>query len=286
MTSPEVTSISTQVTPIDLMIMNNLGTQCNIKPPNYSDNDKESQTECESSDSDESEYHQSASEYDDDSSSDTHNTDSGRMPSKSAFVVYWSSLMILLKTRLTCSLLETVMNVTVKGSQLIVALTCTNNHEDIWKSKLTINRYSQGNLTLSAAVLFSAKTFERIAKYFDIANIQWITKTSYYAIQRNILAGVVHLNYFRMNGSLVRNLKRERECKLSGKYFIRLVKTNRLKICRNGKNLYKIIFGGPLQLVKGAKNFCVKNGSAFYFLFKIYTNGEPVNSLRNVKSVA
>ena len=268
------------------MIMNNLGTQCNIKPPNYSDNDKESQTECESSDSDESEYHQSASEYDDDSSSDTHNTDSGRMPSKSAFVVYWSSLMILLKTRLTCSLLETVMNVTVKGSQLIVALTYTNNHEDIWKSKLTINRYSQGNLTLSAAVLFSAKTFERIAKYFDIANIQWITKTSYYAIQRNILAGVVHLNYFRMNGSLVRNLKRERECKLSGKYFMRLVKTNRLKICRNGKNLYKIIFGGPLQLVKGAKNFCVKNGSAFYFLFKIYTNGEPVNSLRNVKSVA
>ena len=58
--------------------------------------------------------------------------------------------------------------------------------------------------------------FERIAKYFDIANIQWITKTSYYAIQRKFLAGVVHLNYSHMNASLVRNLKRERECKLSG----------------------------------------------------------------------
>ena len=144
------------------MIMNDLGTQCNIKPLNYDDNDEESQTECESSDSDESEYHQSANEYDDDSSSDTHTTDFGKMPSKTAFVVYWSSLMILLKTCLTFSLLETIKNVTVKGSQLIVALTCTNNHENIWKSKPTINRYSQGNLTLSAAVLSVQKRLKEL----------------------------------------------------------------------------------------------------------------------------
>ena len=48
-------------------------------------------TECESSDSDESEYHQSQNEYDDDSSADTPITDSGKMPSKTAFVVYWLS---------------------------------------------------------------------------------------------------------------------------------------------------------------------------------------------------
>ena len=165
-------SISTQVTPIDLMIMNDFGTQCNIKPFNYDDNDEESQTECESSDSDESEYHQSENKYDDDSSSDTAITDSGKMPSKTAFVVYWSSLMILLKSCLTCSLRATVKNVTGKGFQLIVVLTCPNNHENIWKSPPTVNRYSQGNLTLSAAVLFCANTFERIAKYFDISNIQ------------------------------------------------------------------------------------------------------------------
>ena len=131
------------------------------------------------------------------------------MPSKTAFVVYWLSLMILLKGCLTCSLLATVKNVTVRGSQLIVALTCPNNYENIWKSQPTVNRYSQGNLTLSVAVLFSANMFERIAKYFDIANIQWITKTSYYVIKRIFSAGVVHLNYSRMNASLVRNLKRE-----------------------------------------------------------------------------
>ena len=155
MTSPEVTSISNQVATIDLMIMNDFGTQCNIEPLNYNDNDEESQTECESSDSDESENHQSENEYDDDSSSDTTITDSAKMPSKTAFVAYCSSLMILLKSCLICFLLATVKNVTVKGSQLIVALTCPNNHENIWKSQPTVNRYSQGNLTLSAAAFFS-----------------------------------------------------------------------------------------------------------------------------------
>ena len=71
----------------------------------------------------------------DDSSSDTRTNNSGKMPSKTAFVVYWSSLMILSKSCLTCSLLAAVKNVTVKGSQLIVALTCPNNHENIWKSQ-------------------------------------------------------------------------------------------------------------------------------------------------------
>ena len=115
MTSLEATSISTQVTPTDLMIMNDFDTQCNIKPLNYDDNDEESQTECESCDKDESEYHQSENEYDDDSSSDTPITDSGKMLPKTAFVVYLSSLMILLKSCLTCSLLATVKNVTVRA---------------------------------------------------------------------------------------------------------------------------------------------------------------------------
>ena len=57
-----------------------------------------------------------------------------------------------------------------KGSQLIVAFTCPNNHKNISKSQPAVNRYSQGNLTLSAAVLFSANTFEGIATHFNIAN--------------------------------------------------------------------------------------------------------------------
>ena len=58
---------------------------------------------------------------------------------KLLFFVYWSFLMILLKSCLTCSLLATMKNVTVKGSQLVVALTYPNNYENMWKSQPTVN---------------------------------------------------------------------------------------------------------------------------------------------------
>ena len=63
-------------------------------------------------------------------------------------------------------------------------------------------------------------------------------------------------------------------------------KINRVKIYRNGQNLYQIIFGGPVQLEKGTKNCCVRNSLTFYFMFKTYTNGEPVNSFKNVSIAA
>ena len=50
------------------------------------------QTECESSDSDESEYNQRENEYNDDSSSHTTITDSGKMSSKTAYC-----LLVVLK---------------------------------------------------------------------------------------------------------------------------------------------------------------------------------------------
>ena len=113
--------------------MNEFGTHCNIEPLNYDDNDEESQTECKAVIV--MKVNTTKVKTNDDSSSDTPTNNSGKMPSKTAFVVYWSSLMILSKSCLTCSILAAVKNVTVKGSQLIVALTCPNNHENIWKSQ-------------------------------------------------------------------------------------------------------------------------------------------------------
>ena len=78
---------------------------------------------------------------------------------------------------------------TVKGSQLIVKLICPYKYENVRKSQ------------------------KKITKYFDIADVQWITKTSYYAIQKKFLVGVVHLNYCRMNASLVSRLKVEGDVK-------------------------------------------------------------------------
>ena len=73
---------------------------------------------------------------------------------KVAFTVYWSSLMVLLNKCLTCCLLASVTNISLKGSQLIVQL--------IWSDK---------HKTTAVAVLFSANIFQKISKYFEITNI-------------------------------------------------------------------------------------------------------------------
>ena len=111
MTSPEVASVSTQVLHIDLMIMNDVVTQCDVEPLNCIDKVEESQLDYESSD--ESEYHQSESEYDNNSSSDAYSYSSVNTPSKTAFVVYWSSLILLLRNCLTGSLPATIKNIKV-----------------------------------------------------------------------------------------------------------------------------------------------------------------------------
>ena len=144
--------------------------------------------------------------------------------------VYWSLLEILLNTCLTSSLPATIKNITLKCSQLIVKLICPNKHENIWKSQLGVTQCSKGNLIISAAVLCSRNMFEKIAWYFSIANIQWITKTNYYVIQKKFLAGDVDLNYFHMNASLVSRLNI-----LKGS--VRYVETEDMVILGNKKNM-------------------------------------------------
>ena len=99
---------------------------------------------------------------------------------------------------------------------MLVQSICSDKHKTIWRSQPLVHRYSKGNLRLAAAVLFSANTFQKISKYFEITNIQWITKTSYYSIQVKILTCFVNKNYSKINASITHRLIEQRPCKLSG----------------------------------------------------------------------
>ena len=99
-------------------------------------------------------------------------------PSKVLFIVYWTSLSILLKKCLflTCLLPATTSNFVFKGSQLIAKM----------KYQEDMNRYGNHSqiltitlLVSAASVLFSSNTYQRLACFFDLAGIQRITKTSY-----------------------------------------------------------------------------------------------------------
>ena len=72
---------------------------------------------------------------------------------------------------------------------------CSNDQISFWKSQPECNRFSVGNLMGAESTLFSTNTSQRIASFFQVANIQWISKTSYYEIQKKKkkkLVGIVN----------------------------------------------------------------------------------------------
>ena len=93
---------------------------------------------------------------------------------------------------------------------LTVITVCTNGHKNIWRSQPPVKRQWMGNIRLSAAVLFSANTFTKIAEYFRLANVQWLGKTRYYAFQRKYLSGVVNEAYVKEKEVLLGDLKKKR----------------------------------------------------------------------------
>ena len=68
----------------------------------------------------------------------------------------------------------------------------------------------------AAAVLFSANTYQRIAIFFQLANIQWISKTSYHEIKKKTLLGIVNQNYVQHSKEILMTMKRRGNCCLSG----------------------------------------------------------------------
>ena len=73
----------------------------------------------------------------------------------------------------------TITNLAFKGSQLIVRLKCQEGYETEWKYQPNCNHYTVRNLISAASVLFSANTYQRLSRFFDLADTQWISKISF-----------------------------------------------------------------------------------------------------------
>ena len=119
--------------------------------------------------------------------------------------------MILLKRCLhsTCLLPVTISDILTKSSQMIVKMKCEDNHKYVWKSQPNCNYYSVGNLTSAASVLFSANTFQRLSQFFDLAGIQWISKSSFYTIQNRYLHGIVNRTFMLKSKAIIEEIKEE-----------------------------------------------------------------------------
>ena len=100
----------------------------------------------------------------------------------------------------------TITNLAFKGSQLIVRLKCQEGYETEWKYQPNCNHYTVRNLISAASVLFSANTYQRLARFFDLADTQWISKTSFYAIQNLYFYGIVNRNYMEKSKAILEDM--------------------------------------------------------------------------------
>ena len=120
-------------------------------------------------------------------------------PPKVSFIVFWSSFLMLLRRCFhpTRFLRANIKNFSLKGYQIIVRLQCSDNHTSFWKLQPDCNCFSIGNLMSAAAVLFSANAYQTIASFFQLENIQWILKKSYYEIPKKNLVVIANQNYIQ-----------------------------------------------------------------------------------------
>ena len=75
---------------------------------------------------------------------------------------------------------------------MTVKMKCADDHESVWKSPPYPNHYLVENLTSATSVLLSANTFQRLSQFFDLASIQWISKSTFYDIQNKYLHGILN----------------------------------------------------------------------------------------------
>eukprot|EP00795_Rhopilema_esculentum_P016153 gene16153-7518_t len=108
------------------------------------------------------------------------------------FVVFWSCLLPLLQICSTCFTTMTLRKIIRSGVMVKVERICSNSHKTSWYSTPRIRGMSLGNLELSASILYTGSIFTRIQEMMSLCNISFLGRTSYHAIQKQILFPTVN----------------------------------------------------------------------------------------------
>ena len=119
------------------------------------------------------------SESDSSSGSNFDSHDNKDDTESAAFIVSWSSLIIRFEKYFTCFDKSVKVTCKVRGSLLIMIMTCSNGHKNIWRSQPFINRQSLGNILICSATFFSANTFQRIYNFFRLVGLQCIERPDF-----------------------------------------------------------------------------------------------------------
>ena len=131
------------------------------------------------------------------------------LPKDTKLIVFWTCLLPLLQCCMICRQLTFIKGTFFKGTQLIVDLACQNGHETKWHSQPNIRGFAAGNIWLAASTLFSGCTFQRIKEVMSVAKIPFMSKVTFYSIQKRFLFPAIH-RVFVTNRALLFDFVRRR----------------------------------------------------------------------------
>ena len=132
------------------------------------------------------------------------------------FLVFWSCLTQLLQRCSICLSPAIIERNFGKGTMIIVDLLCKNQHRTTWCSQPINNGMSSGNINIYAGILFSGNTFQRIKEIMNIANVAFISQSTFYSIQKKLLYPAIHRVYTTNRALLFEGGKEESEIQFLG----------------------------------------------------------------------
>ena len=137
-------------------------------------------------------------------------------PSKAAFIVYWTYLIVLLKKCLHSDVGYNNKSCFQRISIDFQIIMPQRPWIRMEISAKNYNHYSVGNLASATSVLFSVNTYQRLAWFFDLVGIQWLSKTHFYTIQNCYLYCIVIRNYIEKSKAILWDMKLAKLIDLSG----------------------------------------------------------------------
>lgn len=132
------------------------------------------------------------------------------------FIVFEENLDQLFVNCFTCSNPIIQSRKTFSGSMVVVHTTCVEGHEDKWQSQPVIGSKITGNLLLAGSILFSGNTFQNIYSLAQRLNLVFISRSSFYNIQKEILFPIVDKAWQDHQENLLKEIKQTSKLDLCG----------------------------------------------------------------------
>ena len=161
--------------------------------------------------SNDSEYFPSDSQ---DSDSDDDNSQT--LPKQKKFIVFENELLKLFKFCQQCGSPTDTTTTTRHGSMVTVKTSCLSGHTVTWESQPQVEGTAAGNLLITAAIVFSGNTYKHAADFAKHLNLQFISSSYYYKIQRKVIFPVVQKACRKNQAEVVKQLRQTKSVDLCG----------------------------------------------------------------------